>query len=105
MDGSLSQLHMSDASRITEPRFEGSYRRGRRGHGRWRRWFLALIMVAAVVVAALHWGDVEKFAELIGKAKPMWLLGALLLQFATYILLSLEWSLVLKSGDSPLSFW
>jgi glycosyltransferase 2 family protein len=72
---------------------------------RWRRWFLALIMVAAVVVAALHWGDVEKFAELASTAKPMWLLGALLLQFGTYVFLSLEWSLVLKSGGSPLSFW
>src|SRR4029450_8053274 len=42
---------------------------------------------------------------LASKAEPIWLLVALLLQFATYVLLSLEWSLVLKSGDSPLSFW
>jgi uncharacterized membrane protein YbhN (UPF0104 family) len=62
-------------------------------------------MVAAVVVAVLHWGDVEQFAKMASTAKPMWLLGALLLQFATYIFLSLEWSLVLKRGDSPLSFW
>jgi uncharacterized protein (TIRG00374 family) len=71
----------------------------------WRRWFLGLIMVAAVVVAALHWGDVEEFAELASKAKPLWLAGALLLQFLTYACLSLEWSLVLKSGGSPLPFW
>jgi uncharacterized protein (TIRG00374 family) len=72
---------------------------------RWRRWFLATIMVAAVVVAALHWGDVKQFAKMASTARPIWLLGALLLQFATYIFLSLEWSLVLKRGDSPLSFW
>ena len=48
--------------------------------GKWRSWFLALLIAGAVIVAALHWGDVEKFADLTAKAQPLWLAGALLLQ-------------------------
>jgi glycosyltransferase 2 family protein len=64
----------------------------------WRRWFIALLLVAALVFAVLHWGDVTKFASLIGQARPIWLAGALLLQFATYVFLSIEWKLVLRAG-------
>jgi uncharacterized protein (TIRG00374 family) len=67
--------------------------------GRWRSWLLAALLVAALVVAVLHWGDVKKFAELIGRARPEWLAGALALQVATYVLLSLQWRLVLGAGD------
>jgi uncharacterized membrane protein YbhN (UPF0104 family) len=70
--------------------------------GWWRRWFFALLLVAALVFAALHWGDVEEFAELISKAQPIWLLGALALQLLTYLSLSTEWWLVLKRGGNPL---
>ena len=28
----------------------------------WRTWFLALLLVAAVIFAAFHWGDVKLFA-------------------------------------------
>jgi uncharacterized protein (TIRG00374 family) len=64
----------------------------------WRRWFLALLLIAALIFAALHWGDVKKFAELLGEAEPLWLLGALVLQFLTYLSLSGEWWLVLDRG-------
>jgi uncharacterized protein (TIRG00374 family) len=72
------------------------------GSGRWRRWLFALLLVAAVVFAAMHWGDVKKFAELISRARPIWLLAALALQLLTYLSLSVEWWLVLKRGGSPL---
>jgi glycosyltransferase 2 family protein len=72
------------------------------GGRQWRRWLFALLLVAALVFAALHWGDVEEFAELLGKARPIWLLGALALQLLTYLSLSAEWWLVLKRGGSPL---
>ena len=68
--------------------------------GKWRSWFLALLIAGAVVVAALHWGDVKKFAELTAKAQPLWLAGALLLQVSTYVSLSAQWWLVLRKAGS-----
>lgn len=68
--------------------------------GQWRSWFLALLIAAAIVVAALHWGDVKKFADLLTKAEPMWLAGALLLQVSTYLSLSAQWWLVLRNAGS-----
>ncbi len=70
-------------------------------HGpRWRRWLLALLLIAALVVAALHFGDFKKFAQLVSRAEPLWLVGALLLQLATYASLAGEWFLVLRAGKS-----
>jgi uncharacterized protein (TIRG00374 family) len=68
--------------------------------GAWRRWLLAGLIIGAVVVGALHWGDVKKFAELTAKAEPVWLAGALLLQFSTYVSLSAQWWLVLQKAGS-----
>ncbi len=70
------------------------------GWRNWRRWFLVLLIVGAIVVAALHWGDVKKFAELATKAEPGWLAGALVLQSSTYVSLSFQWWLVLRSAGS-----
>ena len=67
----------------------------------WRRWFLVLLIIGAIVVAAMHWGDVKKFAELTTRAEPGWLAGALLLQFSTYLSLSIQWWLVLRKAGSP----
>ena len=49
----------------------------------WRSWLLALLLIAGVVVAALHWGDVKKFAELLTHAQPLWLLAAAAAQLLT----------------------
>jgi uncharacterized protein (TIRG00374 family) len=62
----------------------------------WRSWLLALLLIAGVVVAVLHWGDVKKFAALITHAKPLWLLAAAAAQVLTYIALAVEWTLVLR---------
>src|SRR4051812_36897572 len=70
------------------------------GVSQWRLWLLALLLVAGLVFAAFHWGDLKRFAELVGRAQPMWLGGALVLQLSTYVLLSIEWSLVLRAGES-----
>jgi uncharacterized protein (TIRG00374 family) len=76
-------------------------RDARKGGGiQWRRWFLVVLIAGAILFAALHWGDVKKFAELTAKAEPMWLAGALLLQFLTYVSLSAQWWLVLKKAGS-----
>jgi uncharacterized protein (TIRG00374 family) len=73
--------------------------------GRWRSWLIALLLVGALVVAALHWGDVKKFAALIGKAEPWWLAAALGLQCLTYVSLASEWTLVLRAGGCPTPIW
>jgi len=64
----------------------------------WRTWLLALLLISALVFAGFHWGDVKKFAGLLSKAQPLWLLGALLLQLGTYTTLAFEWRLVLHAG-------
>ena len=66
----------------------------------WRRWLLAALIIGGLIVGALHWGDVKKFAELTAKARPAWLAAALLLQVSTYVSLSAQWWLVLRKAGS-----
>jgi len=73
--------------------------------GSWRKWVLAILFVGAVVLAALHWGDVKQFAKLVTHAQPLWLLAALGAQLATYVSLSGEWALVLRAGKCARSIW
>ena len=67
----------------------------------WRNWLLAVLLIAAVVVAIIHWGDVKKFAELLKKARPLWLLVAAGLQVFTYVGLAAQWWLTLEEADTP----
>jgi len=67
----------------------------------WRGWFLALMLMAGLVVAVLHWADVKKFGLLVTQAKPLWLAVAALLQLATYVGLAAQWWLVLRRGRTP----
>jgi uncharacterized protein (TIRG00374 family) len=67
---------------------------------RWRPWLLAALIAGAVIVGALHWADLKKFAELTARAEPLWLAGALLLQISTYVLLSAQWWLVLQKAGT-----
>jgi len=67
----------------------------------WRTWLLAALLIAGLVAAVFHWGDVKKFAALISTARPMWLLIAAALQLATYFGLSAQWWLTLRRGKSP----
>src|SRR5437763_8445271 len=68
--------------------------------GKWRPWVLVLLIIGGLVVATLHFGDIKKFAELLTKAQPLWLAGALLLQVMTYVSLSAQWWLVLRQAGS-----
>ena len=62
----------------------------------WRSWLLAGLLIAGVVVAVLHWGDVKKFAALVAHAQPLWLLAGAAAQVLTYVALAVEWTLVLR---------
>lgn len=67
----------------------------------WRSWFLAVLLIAGVVIAALHWGDVKKFGKLLTEAKPLWLAAAAILQLATYFGLAAQWWVVLRRAKTP----
>jgi uncharacterized protein (TIRG00374 family) len=67
----------------------------------WRNWLLAALLIAAVVIAVIHWGDVKKFAALLKEAKPFWLLVAAGLQICTYIGLAAQWWLTLREAETP----
>ncbi|HEY1606248.1 MAG TPA: lysylphosphatidylglycerol synthase transmembrane domain-containing protein [Allosphingosinicella sp.] len=75
----------------------------KRKSGAWRRWALALILVAAIAGAALHFGQLRQFAQLLRQARPIWLVAAFGLQALTYLLVAGGWYLVLKAGESKLS--
>ncbi len=72
--------------------------------GNWRSWLLAVLLVAEVVVAVLHWGDVKKFAALVAHSKPLWLVAAVVAQLLTYVALAVEWALVLRAGKCQAPF-
>ena len=67
----------------------------------WRGWFLAAMLIAGLVVAVLHWGDVKRFGKLLTEAKPVWLAVAALLQLGTYVGLAAQWWLVLRRARTP----
>jgi len=69
----------------------------------WRSWLLAALLIAGLIAAVMHWGDVKKFAALLTTANPVWLIVAGLLQLATYFGLSAQWWLTLRRGRSPQS--
>src|SRR6476469_1357179 len=70
----------------------------------WRSWLLALLLIAGVVVAVLHWGDVKKFAELVSHSQPLWLIAAAVAQLLTYVALASQWALVLRAGNCRAPF-
>jgi uncharacterized protein (TIRG00374 family) len=86
---------------IAAPAKEQGETKGRRGN--WHRWALACILLAAIVGAALHFGQLRQFAALLRQARPIWLLAAFGLQVLTYLLVAAGWYVVLKAGESKLS--
>jgi uncharacterized protein (TIRG00374 family) len=67
----------------------------------WRSWLLGALLLAALVIAILHWGDVKRFAALLKTARPMWLAVAATLQLGTYVGLAAQWWLVLSKAKTP----
>jgi uncharacterized protein (TIRG00374 family) len=59
------------------------------------------MLIAAVVIAVVHWGDVKKFAALLKEARPLWLLVAAALQIGTYVGLAAQWWLTLREAETP----
>lgn len=57
------------------------------------------MIAAALVGAVLHWGELENFADLARRARPGWLLLALVLQLSTYMSVALGWRVVLARAE------
>ena len=70
----------------------------------WRSWLLALLLIAGVIVAVLHWGDVKNFAGLVAHSQPLWLLAAAAAQLLTYVALAVQWAMVLRAGKCRAPF-
>lgn len=68
---------------------------------RWRSWFLAVLIVAGLVAALAHWGEVRRFAALLREAEPGWIVLALALQLTTYASVARGWSAVLHQASAP----
>jgi glycosyltransferase 2 family protein len=66
---------------------------------RWRSWFLALLIVAGLFAAIVHWGEVRRFALLLQQSAPGWIAVALLLQLSTYVSVAAGWSAVLRRAN------
>ena len=71
------------------------------GASNWRNWLLAALLVAGLILAALHWGDVKTFGALLAHAQPLWLGIAALLQLGTYSGLAAQWWLTLRRARTP----
>ena len=70
----------------------------------WRSWLLAILLIAGVVVAVLHWGDVKQFAALVSHSQPLWLLAGAGAQLLTYVALALQWRQVLRAAKCRAPF-
>ncbi len=69
--------------------------------GGWRAWFFGIVLVAALVGAVLHFGEIQNFARLVARAQPLWLGLAVLLQISTYLSVASGWAAVLRSAGTP----
>src|SRR5258705_12486006 len=74
-----------------------------RGRSRWLPWIFGALMVAAVVVAALHDTEWHQFLALMQRSQPRWLLVAVLLQAATYLAQGEVWREVARAANARLS--
>jgi uncharacterized protein (TIRG00374 family) len=69
--------------------------------GGWRNWFLGFVLIAALVGAVAHWGEVKDFAQLLRRARPAWLALAIACQLSTYVSVAMGWALVLTRAGTP----
>jgi uncharacterized protein (TIRG00374 family) len=85
---------------------QGRPRRARRPSARrvarWLPWVVGGVLLAALVAAALHFSEGREFVRLAQDAKPWWLLGAVVLQAATYLAQGEVYRAVGRAARSPL---
>jgi Mg2+-importing ATPase len=70
---------------------------------RWFPWLFGIALLAAVIVAALHFAEAREFAHIAEHAQPWWLSLAILFQAATYIAAGQVFRGVAQAGGHTLS--
>ncbi len=75
----------------------------RAAKGQVQGWAFGLIVLAAIVFAALHFGDLQSFGAMLRKAQPLWLVAAAALQLCTYVFVAIGWKLVLDKAGVTLA--
>lgn len=75
-----------------------------KGH-KFRSWFFGILLLAGVIAAVTHIGEIEHFAKLAREARPRWLLVALILQFGTYVCTAAVWKRALYYVNIRQSFF
>lgn len=70
----------------------------------WRRfgWLFSFILLAGLIFIVARRSEWEHFAEIIKRAKPNWLLGAVFLQLGTYVSAALVLKLGLNRSNVPI---
>lgn len=63
-------------------------------------WLFGVLVIAALVAAVAHFGELEHVAAIARHARPGWLLAAVLLQLATYGFVALGWRAVLRRAGA-----
>ena len=66
-------------------------------------WLGNLVLLIAIVIIALHWGDWRVFLRLLMRIKLKWLGLAVLFQLGTYVCVTTIWKVVLRSCDISIS--
>jgi len=61
-----------------------------------RTWFIGLLLLAGLVLLVTHFGELERFAQIVRQAQPAWLVLALLLQMTTYVSVASVWYFALR---------
>lgn len=55
-----------------------------------------LLLLAGLILAVTHIGELENFVHLVRRAEPVWLVAALFLQLTTYLCVAAVWYLSLR---------
>ena len=70
-----------------------------------RFWLIGLLLLSGLILIVTHFVELEHFTNLVRRAKPEWLILALLLQIVTYISVSVVWYIPLKLAGQRQSLW
>ena len=71
-----------------------------RGFARWFSWIFGIAMLAAVVIAALHFSEEREFVHMAERAEPWWMIVAIALQVGTYFAQGESWRVVTRAAGA-----
>ena len=68
-------------------------------------WLSGLLILAAVVLVATRFTEIEHFVEIARAAQPAWLLAAAMLQATTYLCAAGVWHVTLRRAGITQRYW